>query len=301
MVAEEFGHFEDAHRRIDLLCVDRGARLVVIELKRTQDGGHMELQALRYAAMVATMTFADLCAHYTDHLRRTGTTEHDREDAELRLLEWFEDVTDEPILGQQVGIVLAAANFSQEITTTVLWLNGQYGTDIRCIRLSPYRHEGRLLLDVQQVIPVPEAVDLTVRLRKREAAVRVARENNRDYTRYVISTPDGESEPLPKRRAVLDLVRALHAAGVAAGTIADHVPKGKLRSAPGSFTGDELWSAFRAEHGLTEQNRDRWFIEGPLHDGERTWVLHSNWGLNTEATLDALVSVAPGFAHRSAE
>ena len=60
VIAEEFGEFEDAHRRIDLLCVDRTARLVVVELKRTEDGGHMELQALRYAAMVSTMTFAEL-------------------------------------------------------------------------------------------------------------------------------------------------------------------------------------------------------------------------------------------------
>ena len=95
--------------------------------------------------------------------------------------------------------------------------------------------------------------------------------------------------------------RTTAAAGVAACTIADHVPEGRLRPATGSFTGDELWSAFRAEHGLTEQNRRRWFIEDPLHDGEQTWVLFSNWGLNTEATLDALVSVVPGFAHRSAE
>jgi len=30
---------------------------VAIELKRTEDGGHMELQSTRYAAMVSTMTF----------------------------------------------------------------------------------------------------------------------------------------------------------------------------------------------------------------------------------------------------
>jgi len=30
---------------------------VVIELKRTNDGGHMELQAIRYASMVSAMTF----------------------------------------------------------------------------------------------------------------------------------------------------------------------------------------------------------------------------------------------------
>jgi hypothetical protein len=31
-------------------------RQTLVELKRTADGGHMELQALRYAAMVSTMT-----------------------------------------------------------------------------------------------------------------------------------------------------------------------------------------------------------------------------------------------------
>ena len=47
VLAEEFGDWEDSRRRIDLLCLDRSARLVVVELKRTEDGGHMELQAVR--------------------------------------------------------------------------------------------------------------------------------------------------------------------------------------------------------------------------------------------------------------
>jgi RecB family endonuclease NucS len=41
IVGEEFGDWEDSRRRIDLLAVDRDAHLVVIELKRTDDGGHM--------------------------------------------------------------------------------------------------------------------------------------------------------------------------------------------------------------------------------------------------------------------
>ena len=57
VVSEEFGDWEDSKRRIDLLGLDKEANLVVIELKRTDDGGHMELQALRYAAMISTMTF----------------------------------------------------------------------------------------------------------------------------------------------------------------------------------------------------------------------------------------------------
>jgi hypothetical protein len=56
VLSEEFGDWEDSSRRIDLLCLDRDARLVIVEIKRTQDGGHMDLQAVRYAAMVSNMT-----------------------------------------------------------------------------------------------------------------------------------------------------------------------------------------------------------------------------------------------------
>lgn len=45
IVAEEFWEWEDSRRRIDLLGIDRNANLVVIALKRAEDGGHMELQA----------------------------------------------------------------------------------------------------------------------------------------------------------------------------------------------------------------------------------------------------------------
>ena len=35
VIGEEFGDWEDSNRRIDLLCLDSQARLVVVELKRT--------------------------------------------------------------------------------------------------------------------------------------------------------------------------------------------------------------------------------------------------------------------------
>lgn len=43
VLAEEFGDWEDSRRRIDLLGLDRNGNVVVIELKRTEDGGHMDL------------------------------------------------------------------------------------------------------------------------------------------------------------------------------------------------------------------------------------------------------------------
>jgi RecB family endonuclease NucS len=65
IIAEEFGQWEDSRRRVDLLALDRRGRLVVIELKRGDDGSHMELQALRYAAMISTMTFDEVVEAYS--------------------------------------------------------------------------------------------------------------------------------------------------------------------------------------------------------------------------------------------
>lgn len=253
VVAEEFGEFEDTHRRIDLLCVDRSARLIVVELKRTDDGGHMELQALRYAAMVSVLTFDELVSTYSRHLKQVGDEEHDNDSARARLIAWLDDIDeDEPVISREVGIILAAGNFSQEITTTVLWLNEFHGADIRCVRLSPYRHEGRLLLDVQQVIPLPEAEELMVRLKRRESAVRKGKAGTKDYTKFVIISPDGASEPLAKRRAMEAMVGALHAHGVPGSALAKILASAKMRAVPGELQGDELAAAFSSVHGVPE-------------------------------------------------
>ena len=47
VLTEEFRDWQDSYRRIDLIGLDKEANLVVIELKHSEDGGHMELQALR--------------------------------------------------------------------------------------------------------------------------------------------------------------------------------------------------------------------------------------------------------------
>jgi hypothetical protein len=60
-----------ARRRIDLLAVDKTGCLVVIELKR-DDGAHMDLQSLRYAAMVSSMNFGDVVTAYEQHLTNTA-------------------------------------------------------------------------------------------------------------------------------------------------------------------------------------------------------------------------------------
>ncbi|MER5338468.1 hypothetical protein [Micromonospora sp. NPDC002717] len=300
VVAEEFGAFADARRRIDLLGVDRDGRLVVIELKRTTDGGHLELQALRYAAMVSVMTFDDLVEHYELHLAKVEPDAVD--EARTRLADFLEDVGgEEAVLSREVRVVLVAAGFDREITTTVLWLNDVYGLDVRCVRLTPYKIDDRLLLDVQQVIPLPEASQLTVQLRRRQTQVRAAGTDTRDWTPYEIITPHLRTEPLRKRRAVLAMVTALHEAGVPAAELATVIPRSRFLSVDGTLAGEQLAAAFAATYPGSQKRLGRWFLDAPLHDDGRTWVLSKMWGTNTEPVLDRLLTLAPveGFGYEA--
>jgi hypothetical protein len=55
-----------------------------------------------------------------------------------------------------------------------LWLRDR-DIDIRCIRLRPYHYEGKHLIDVQQVIPLPEAQEYQVNLKEKEKEERKKR------------------------------------------------------------------------------------------------------------------------------
>lgn len=182
VIAEEFGDWEDSKRRIDLLVLDKHANLVVVELKRTDDGGHMDLQAIRYAAMVSTLTFEQAVTTYGSYLAKERLDRDARNDI-LTFLDWAEP--DERRFAQQIRIVLVSAEFSREITTTALWLNGR-GLDVRCIRLKPFSLDGRVIVDVQQLIPLPEAAEYQVRVREKQERERAATMSKWDLDKFLV-------------------------------------------------------------------------------------------------------------------
>ncbi len=164
VLTEEFGDWEDSRRRIDLLAIDPDANLVVIELKRTNDGGHMELQAIRYASMISAMTFDRAIQIHSEFLAQMGQPSETARERVLSFLGW--DDADEENFAGDVRIVLVSEDFGKELTTAVLWLRDR-DIDIRCVKLRPYQDGNSCLIDVQQIIPLPEAHEYQVQLREK--------------------------------------------------------------------------------------------------------------------------------------
>ena len=198
VIAEEYSNWEESSRSIDLLALDSDGRLVVVELKRTLTGNHMDLQAVRYAAMVSNMTFEQVVEAHREYLDRRS---HSGNPAD-RICEHLGESN--PSIDSSVPrIVLASGGFSTELTASVLWLNDN-GLEIACIRLDLYRDDDRLYLSSTQVIPFPQAHDYQIRIRdkNKEERVRASRarelEGPDDFRDSIRSAPVMHREELTR-------------------------------------------------------------------------------------------------------
>ncbi len=288
ILAEEFGNWEDSRRRIDLLGLDSNGCLVVVELKRTEDGGHMELQALRYAAMISTMKFEQAVDAHRTYLLSQGLP---ADTAEKRIRD-FLDIPEGPVaFSNQVRIVLASADFSKEVTSAVLWLNAQ-GLEITCFRMRPYSFRGGVLMDVQQVIPLPEAAAFQVAIREKTMELAAAEASGRDFTRYRVQTSIGEFTNLPKRRFIYHVVREAVRLGVTLDDIRDAVPwkrSNLFASAPGELSGVQVMAASPGKSSR------RYFCEDDevIHVNGHSYLLTNQWGIRTEEAVDNIVKLLP--------
>ncbi len=198
VISEEFSEWDDSNRRIDLLAIDKEANIVVIELKRTETGDHMELQALRYASMVSTLTLKRAVEIFEKYLKSIDSDLNPQEEI-LSFLGWSEEESKDEF-ANDVKIILVSSNFSKELTTSVMWLN-ERKIDIKCFRLIPYKMDNEVLIDVQQIIPLPEAESYQIKIREQKEEKREARTGIRDYSRYSFNGENG----LSKRGIVLTI------------------------------------------------------------------------------------------------
>lgn len=284
VISEEFGEWEGSKRRIDLLGVDKEARLVVIELKRNETGAHMELQAIRYAAMLSTATFDRIVEIYARFLSDNGQSEKDAQTELLTFLGW--DEPQEDLFASDVRIVLASAEFSKELTTSVMWLN-ERELDIRCVRLKLYKSpdDNQLFIDVQQVIPIPEAADYQINVREkaeRSKDAKLAAVSNRDLTKYRF-----QGQTYGKGRLVLAVVSFFVEQN-------PDLTLEELRSKfPNRLQGNRVIEDLAVLSDPAKRNR-RYFAKPDevihLANEGRSVVVCSQWGLNTRDFINYVVT-----------
>ncbi|WP_224332656.1 DUF91 domain-containing protein [Haloprofundus halobius] len=180
VVTSEFEGFEDTADRLDVLALDTSGKLVVVELKRDKADKTTDLQAIKYASYCSTLTAEDVQKEYRTFWNTRDNEEYSPEDVGADFVEFLdrnlggeyvtktEDGWADFELSDKPRILLAAGEYGIEITSPVMWLIEEYGVDITCVRIEAHEHQGRILLNTQQVIPVTEAEEYMTRRRQKQ-------------------------------------------------------------------------------------------------------------------------------------
>jgi hypothetical protein len=254
----------------------------------------MELQSIRYAAMVSKMTFAQAVEAHSSYLARIGREPSEAEAEILKFLDWDEPREQE--FAQDVRIVLVSADFSKEITTSVIWLN-ERELDIRCVRLRPYRLGEKTLLDIQQVVPLPEAAEYQVQLRRKAAEQREAQGRHSDWSRYDLNVGSQTFNNLAKRHLFFHALKGFADDGVSVKALLEHLPARKFLGVPGRVTADEFRikaSQLTNAAGVPYDLNRRFLNEGDLiYSDGWTWALSNQWSRYQLPVLDELITKYP--------
>ncbi|MBO6857450.1 DUF4268 domain-containing protein [Roseibium sp.] len=182
IIQKEFDGFADTRERLDLLALDKDGHLVVIENKLDDSGRDVAWQALKYTAYVSSLTKAqiiDIYQHYLDRFCGGGN-------AVQSICDFLEvEELDEVVLnpGNDQRLMFIAANFRKEVTSTVLWLR-EHRIDARCFKVVPYGFGEELFVDIQQVIPTPEAADFMIGMAEKSAEEKYRQETERQHQRF---------------------------------------------------------------------------------------------------------------------
>lgn len=258
----------------------------------------MDLQATRYAEMITGMTFEQAVAAHQSYRTARGF-EGDAQDAILDFLGWGEP--NEDAFGGDVRLVLISTEFSRELTTTVMFLN-ERDLDIRCVRFKPYALEDRILVDVQQVLPLPEASDYTVKLREKAREERRQRRTGKDLTKFDVTIGGQTETHLSKRKAIFRVVKFLCDQSVPPEEISKAMPRSHQRlwrRAEGELDSDAFIEAVSgaAQAGGPSFELHRWWCgdDELIVSGGRTYAFSKMWGLSIENPLLALLKAHPGL------
>lgn len=158
IIQKEFSGFSETNERLDLLALDKLGNLVIIENKLDDSGKDVTWQVIKYASYCSSLTKQEIIKIYQDYLGTKGK-------AEEKISEFFDHKEiDEIILNQGLNsqrLIMIAANFRKEVTSTVLWLMN-FKIRVQCFKVTPFALNDQLFLNVEQILPTKDTEDFSI-------------------------------------------------------------------------------------------------------------------------------------------
>ncbi|MGO4395299.1 DUF4268 domain-containing protein [Variovorax sp. M-6] len=162
VIAKEFDGFDDTRERLDLLAIDKTGTLVVIENKLDDSGRDVMWQSLKYASYCSTLTRSNIAEIFQQFLDKDRA--NPGQDAKKLICDFLQEETFDDVklnVGNDQRIIMVAANFRKEVTSTVMWLL-KHRVYVKCFKATPFQDGKDLFLTVEQVIPLREAEELMI-------------------------------------------------------------------------------------------------------------------------------------------
>lgn len=160
-IQKEFDGFDDTKERLDLLALDKQGNIVVIENKLDDSGRDVTWQVLKYASYCSSLTKQQIRNIYQEYLDKNSINES----SEMNIADFLDvEDFDEAQLNQTQRIILVSGDYRKEVTSTILWLLNNYNLKIQCFKATPYSFEEQIFLNIEQIIPVKEAEDYTIKM-----------------------------------------------------------------------------------------------------------------------------------------
>jgi hypothetical protein len=158
IIQKEFSGFGETNERLDLLALDKVGNLVIIENKLDDSGRDVTWQTIKYASYCSSLTKQEIIKIYQDYLGNSAN-------AEEKISEFYDDKDiDEIILNQGLNsqrLIMIAANFRKEVTSSVLWLMN-FKMRIQCFKVTPFALNEQLFLNVEQILPTKDTEDFAI-------------------------------------------------------------------------------------------------------------------------------------------
>lgn len=165
IIQKEFAGFDDTKERLDLLALDKQGALVIIENKLDDSGRDVVWQCLKYASYCSTLSKTSIAEIYQQFLDQNSGGDAKAGICEFLGHEDFEEVSINS--GTNQRLILVAALFRKEVTSTVLWLI-KHGVRVECFKATPFQDGAQVFLTIEQIIPLAEAEELMIGIAEKE-------------------------------------------------------------------------------------------------------------------------------------